>query len=620
MKVLVDHKHQWLSWVFSLWMMVVILAVACGELPQSVVREQAPTHDVQLEEVQPEQKKAVPLSREQILIREAYKLLGAPADVVYGPYSKSIPQELKMPAVHREQAEADSVNKKKPEKKKKKSKNDSNKNKKKVKKDTQDQKSAQKVVKKQEIDYKEDNIENFGSCIVGDKPTLATIDNKLLSDLGDDVHLNLEAIKKSDIKLDGGSGSLHYEMVTSKNSLRDALNLGVGGGGSSLFGLVDVKASMEYHKKSVISEESLYYVAHLEVNNPDIVMTNVKLSPKAHELYKKRGAEAFFKRCGRKAVIGFRSGGTLSAVAKYTSSDSENLEEGELVAAANAHIPGLMGVDVSGNVGLSKGKKFSGIKVSFFTAYSGGRPEEIPTTVEDLPKIAEKWGASVRKHGVIKGLITKSYKELIANINIDPDYDVIQDNIILYIEALDRLSNMRDVMLKTSKYNIVKKSLLRKTVNKQLDKLIIRLHEKLEKCRLSRKAAVCVDEELLREVDDFKPTVMVKHSSCGFEKTRITDRNPICGKEKYETDQWLESHPDCEVKQYTPIVVDSIQVSRITEKIRGFSYDNGADPYAAKYYDKARNYKFSVSDYPEACRGPDVERKQEFDNGLSRLK
>lgn len=431
----------------------------------------------------------------------------------------------------------------------------------------------------------EESYENFSSCIVGDAPTIAGLDKHLL--------------QGAQYNPSGQSGSLSFKILKSKHALRKALNLNAYASTSLLFSTLTTQAHAEYFKEAIFSEDHAYMAYTMEVHHPQIRMSRVRLSPEAYQLFQKRGFDAFYRRCGREAVVGFQAGGQIFAVAKmYLSESSKHQSLGAALKAQGI-------ADLDAEVGLKKMSDMvqSDLEVDFYVRFVGGEPQNIPTTVAELKEIATKWGKSVGERSVITQLITQPYGEIIANI--DPHYDVIRESIRHFMAQLDRLGNIKDIMLKRPFYRRVHTHLLPPEEYERLDQLMQRVSQQLDICRASSKVKDCNATKLLVEAQQFSPRITAEHPRCGPLMRSVEKPHRSCGSQQV-VEQRLIEDPRCGIRKRTPVLVDSQTV------IRKKTYEGERVTFEEHHRAYAKSYAFKISDYSSACRRPGVRRKSAY--------
>ena len=371
------------------------------------------------------------------------------------------------------------------------------------------------------------NGQLVGNCITGEAPSA--------SPLGVDV-------SPDGFLPDGQHIEFQHAEVTNTNQLRRAMNISIAGHGTS--GLTSGKGKAEFFESSDIKEEDINIYYHIKVLNPEVKLSNVKLTPEALELLEKQGIDALYKRCGDEAIIGYQTGGEMDALIQIGSRSSNRHTAAEIAAAASG-----ISFSASGEIKIDETKMNNEVKINVKSTYVGGKGEDIKTSPADFKKQAEGWAKVIANHGVVVSLVKVKYSQLAAGA-IDPNLSKIQDFIGNLEAEYDSLSDY----VKAAKEKIsLSKDQAEITLYSQRisDADLIRdeIFTKIFACSNDLIFSSCVDSQIAVKSRTFSrnfyerkrdPTCGVElwkfaqHSTCGVEPIQVLKRNDaLCGVDLY---------------------------------------------------------------------------------------
>ena len=300
-------------------------------------------------------------------------------------------------------------------------------------------------------------------------------------------------------------------------------------------------AQWESFKGLMVTHESRWYFYMVEVENPLMMLRDVKLSLGGYRLYLEKGAEAFSKRCGEEFTEGYQTGGYLLHVirmSKKTQASQKSLDQ--LIKASG------FGFNARGMVEVDEEADLSELDVDIHTKWQGGRGVLAHTTLKDLRRVSEGWPKAVAEHGVLIRRIKRPFSELTASLH-SPHLEHIIAEIRLYNQALDRLSALKERLLHpplSSSLPVDSKK------RERLENLMRALSHKVEVCKMRVDLGECQDMELLLQAKNFRLTLHTPHPSCGvLVYHKELRRDESCGEESYQ-ESVMQEDPRCPVAQY----------------------------------------------------------------------
>lgn len=373
----------------------------------------------------------------------------------------------------------------------------------------------------------EEQTHNFGSCITGTAPSIEVLNKKPSDDR---------------FAPDGQKINFLHKKIESKYELRQLLKVETGVSG--FYNGATAKANSDYFRDVKITEDEKYFFYKIEVSNPAVTMKDIKLTDEAVELIKEKGLEGFYRRCGKQAVIGYRTGGFLYSVLKISKKDkTSSVKVDSLISASG------FGFDVDGKITSSKDLSKSELDFSVFARWEGGLGQKAHTDLTKLRLMSETWPQTVSKHAVVTELVTVPYKNLVSSIR-DEDFENIQNELSLYYFQLDRLSNIKSIIVKDTHYKgYATKDIGTESIYK-LDNLIEALSEKIKSCKKALTFEACQDTELLLDARDYRIALLKEHRSCGIKSYVLEKvRAAQCGVEKYSVST-RKAHSSCGVKSF----------------------------------------------------------------------
>lgn len=366
-----------------------------------------------------------------------------------------------------------------------------------------------------------------GSCIEGDLPSSNVLGKKNETD---------------DYSGDGQRIEFEHAELTSTNELRKSLRVSLGGKGS--WGLSSAEGKASFFESTEIKQEDINILYKVRVINPEIKMSNVKLTPEALQLLEKQGLSALYKRCGDEAIIGYQTGGEINSLIQVSKRDSKSQKNIAVTAAASG-----VNFSASGEINIDESKMQNDLKVVVKATFAGGKGEVIKTSPAEFKDQAESWAKVVAEHGVVVNLIRVKYSELAAGA-LDPQLvkmqDFMSDLETDYDLLGDYVKRVKNEMQVVSDLELIDRYLKQTDEADQLRSDII---AKLISCQKSLEFENCVDTQLTLKVRMFGKDLFEKRAdpSCGV-ATWSMIQNPGCG--FHEVDVPKTNFPACGVELY----------------------------------------------------------------------
>jgi hypothetical protein len=366
-----------------------------------------------------------------------------------------------------------------------------------------------------------------GSCIIGDLPS-----SNILG----------KSNETSEYSGDGQRIEFEHKELISTNELRKSLSVSLGGKGT--LGLSSVEGKASFFESTEIKQEDINILYKVRVINPEIKMSNVRLSPEALELLEKQGISALYKRCGDEAIIGYQTGGEINSliqVSKRNVTSQKNI-------AASAAASGVT-FSASGEIKIDESKMQNEISVSVKAIFSGGKGEVIKTSPAEFKSQAEGWAKVVAEHGVVVNLIRVKYSQLAAGA-LDPHLVRMQEFVSDLETEYDLLGDyvrlIKNEMHSTSDLSL-RDHYIAKAGN--VDELRNEILTKLTACRKSLDFPSCVDTQLTLKIRAFGKDLFEKRQdpSCGVAVWTVM-QNPGCGFS--DVDVPKTNFPACGVELY----------------------------------------------------------------------
>ncbi|MCY4444230.1 MAG: hypothetical protein OXC44_05485 [Proteobacteria bacterium] len=361
---------------------------------------------------------------------------------------------------------------------------------------------------------------NFGSCIVGKPPQASQFH-------GSDYTPDGQIVRFSHKRIESTSDLKHSIKAKGKVSM----------GYQEMIG----NATTEYLSNHSISQKNRYYFYLIEVENPKMVMSDIRLSLGAYDLYREKGEEAFYKRCGKEALIGHKTGGYLLniiQISKKVQTSATSIDH--LISASG------FGFGLDGMLTIKDSSDLSELDVSIFTRWYGGKGGQTYSTLNELRDMSSQWPAMVAKHGVTIDNIYMSYDTLMDSIE-DPYYDIIRSERDAYIKQLSRLYRLRQVLMHQESQPPKHDPQLHIP---KIEKLIEQLAAQLKICNKSLNIASCQNSNLLMSAQKYRIRSVRPHPTCGVRSTiPVFKRHRFCGKEDYTVKE-VRRDPRCQVERY----------------------------------------------------------------------
>jgi hypothetical protein len=383
------------------------------------------------------------------------------------------------------------------------------------------------------------DVSSSGTCLTGSKPNLNVLEKEQ---------------EDKTFSPNGQTVEFTHKRIKSLTDLRKSLK--VEAGASGYYGGVVAQSNTDYFSSQTITNDNQMYFYKISVDNPPVTMKNIKLTEEALNILKYHGLQAFYRHCGKKAVIGYKTGGYLFSViniAKKSQNTKETLET-EIEASG-------FGFDIDGKLKKSSQVDLKNLDVSVYGKWSGGLGVRAETELTKLRELSETWPKTVSKNSVVTELITMPYAKIISSF-IDEDYELVQSELKNYYFQLDRLINMKRIIATNTTYNGTVVSKIGFASITQLDTLITELARSIKFCKKTSELKDCQNSELLFSARDFRLRVIKKHPSCGvLEYKRVLKRHASCGKENFTVTENKE-HRSCGVSSWNIGVLKSKTVTQ----------------------------------------------------------
>ncbi|MCY4380131.1 MAG: hypothetical protein OXC40_00975 [Proteobacteria bacterium] len=381
---------------------------------------------------------------------------------------------------------------------------------------------------------------NFSHCITGDLPSA--------EDAPSVGH------KQNYYAPDGQQVEFFHRRIESSSELQDVLKLEAGF--SSTNHPFTGKTEGGYNNQFNQGQNERYFFYSIKVENPRVVMKNIKLSKEALHFLKTRGEKAFLERCGTEAEIGYQSGGSLSNVIRMSKKDESSKDSIDSLIKASG-----FGFDLGGMILTGDHEDSTKIHIEVYTKWRGGMGEHAYTSIQDLRKMSEKWPATVAKHGVVLKTITMPFEPLLKHLD-DPYENILFLEIARLRHELRRLTKIKNNLLSLA----IKKPQQTQQAISALDHLIIAITKQIRKCETTTLIERCQNTSMILKAKNTKISINMTHHSCGvktWHTKKITDLS--CGYTNKKV--WRDQHsPICPVASYNTGVLFKRQVTYNKEK------------------------------------------------------
>ena len=371
------------------------------------------------------------------------------------------------------------------------------------------------------------NGQLVGSCIIGDLPSSNVLG---------------KVYETPEYAGDGQNVDFKYAEVSSSKELKKKSEVNLAAKGS--WGLSSAQGRASFIESAEIKQEDINIFYHVKVVNPEVKMSNIRLSPEALELLEKQGISALYKRCGDEAIIGYQTGGELFSIIQISKRDSTNTSSTSAVASAAG-----VNFSLNGEIKIDESKNQNDLKVEVRGKYIGGKGEAVKTSLAEFKNQAEGWTKVVAEHGSVLNLITVKYSQLAAGA-LDPQLVKMQDFMANLEKEYDLLGEyielVKNEMGRTSDLELTERFAKAASEADQLRGEII---TKLMTCQKSLDFDNCVDTQLSLKVSVFGKDFFEKrvdpscgvatwketqNAACGFHDKDVARSNdPVCGVELY---------------------------------------------------------------------------------------
>lgn len=252
-----------------------------------------------------------------------------------------------------------------------------------------------------------------GSCITGDMPTARIV----------------EANQSGEIIPDGQDVHSEFIEVKSQHDIRKAFNIGLDSNG--FYNGVNFDAAVSLSQKVQSSENIRSLLYSVVVKNAEVKMQNYRLKEEARALLQ-RDKNAFYRRCGKEAIIGYRTGGEAKAVIRISS--SEKISESDLNSMLQ--ISGF-GFGAGMKSASSARELFSKYKLEIYQSLKGGNSTELSNTIDGIINLYKKWPEKVAKNPVVYEYLTVPYSKFAEEL-LTGNEAMIEDRKDLYSRYYDK--------------------------------------------------------------------------------------------------------------------------------------------------------------------------------------
>lgn len=362
---------------------------------------------------------------------------------------------------------------------------------------------------------------NFSQCITGDLPSAAAV-----PEVG---------VKASYYVPDGQKVQFTHKRIESSSELKELLKTEAG---FSSKAVIRGESKFMVQDDWSVSNNERYYYYKITVENPAMIMKNIRLTDDAYHLLKQKGRTAFTERCGERANIGYKSGGALSQVIRMSKKHQDTAATlDSLIQASGLKFGG------GGQISAVDGTAMGELNVEVFTQWQGGFGAHAYTSLSQLRTMSEQWPQTVAEHGVVTEVITVPFHDLIQHL-ADPFEDLITTEMMWFQAELGRLNRMKG--------NIIALDQARATTEelKQLEELILALAQQIRACERTTQIRRCQDMALLFKAKNFVISTTMESPWCGEQSLA----EPAAADEDCEhqlTEQWhTQRHVSCPVEAY----------------------------------------------------------------------
>lgn len=329
---------------------------------------------------------------------------------------------------------------------------------------------------------------NFSDCITGDIPSA--------------VAVPAVGTKAKYYVPDGQKVQFTHKRIESSSELKDLLKTAAG---FSSKAFIRGESKLIIQDDWTVSNNERYYYYKITVENPAVVMKNIRLTDDAYHLLKHKGRTAFTARCGQHAKIGYKSGGTLSQVIRMSKKQQDaGASIDSLIQASGLKFGG------GGQISAVDGTAMDELNVEVFTQWQGGFGAHAYTRLSQLRTMSEQWPKTVAEHGVVTEIITRPFHDLIKHL-ADPFEDLLTTEMMWFQAELARLNRMKG--------NIIALEQARASTSagelKQLEDLILALAQQIRTCERTTQIHRCQDMSLLFKAKNFVISTTMESPWCG---------------------------------------------------------------------------------------------------------
>jgi hypothetical protein len=348
-----------------------------------------------------------------------------------------------------------------------------------------------------------------GECITGTAP---------------DANILAQGTATGEFSPDAQTVSADMVEVESREQLRKTLSLSANGKAS--WGAASVSASTSLFERLEVTQHTLNLLMRVKVTNPEVRMHDVRLTPEAAELLRSRGADAFFRRCGTEAVIGFQTGGEYLAYVTVTSAQRKTANE------IKAELSGK-GVNFSGGAQFAQtiDKITSDYNTTITIERSGGKGEKLFFTPAELKEAMAVFPSVVLKNAVPYRQVTVPFSTLIEGIDTlsqQKRRSQTEDVANMFDEVHNQIADLRFI-LKNDRTLVENDIAVIKNDIKSLEKDLSALQLTIATCENPEN--ICqIPEDLSNTQSVYRNRTEVSaHESCGVATFNFGTKSSVCG-------------------------------------------------------------------------------------------
>ncbi len=358
----------------------------------------------------------------------------------------------------------------------------------------------------------------------GVNPATGTIVGECITGTAPDANILAKSTATGEFAPDGQIVQASFKEIKSSEQLRKALS--VSANGKASWGAAGGSVSASFFQSSEITQHNLNMLMLMTVTNPEVRMHDVRLTPEAAELLRTQGTEAFFRRCGTEAVIGYQTGGEFIATVTISSREARSVSE----IRADLSVKG-----VSFSAGAEFAQSMEKVSGQYETTIdllmSGGKGERVVFTPGEFKEAMSRFPETVRKHAVPIRQITIPFSSLIQGIDTlsqQKRRTQIDDVAANFDDVHDQIADLRYTLMND------------KTLTAQNIATIESDMQALEKDRTLLQIAIdtcenpnnpcALPENLSNTKSEFRArTELSADESCGVDLFKMKQDGAVCG-------------------------------------------------------------------------------------------